>query len=325
MENIVSVIIPTYNRANYITDALDSVKAQTYRPVEVVVVDDGSTDDTIAVVKKWIDEYSTSDLSAQLVEQANAGAPAARNHGIEVSRGKWVKFLDSDDILHPDCLSSQVVSLADLPKQSIVFGDDGYMDSGGRNKRPNKYSRPSAQETSFEYLLHHIVRTPTPLHRRKLLEDVGGFREDVRKGQEGDLHLRLALNGCTFVYEPGVVSYARVNTEGRHSVTRTYSVEKDPDAYVWIEDNKQALAKQYYGTRLPERIRKILAVNYWIAGRRIARSGHSQKAKYCFEEARTLCNERSVRVGSEAYKTVTSVLSPITVESATMKLKSLFN
>lgn len=98
-----SVIIPSYNRCNSLIEALDSVKSQTYRPIEIVVVDDGSTDNTARAVKEWSLLNKEQDLfDVRYFYQVNAGASAARNKGISEIRGKYVQFLDSDDLLYPD-------------------------------------------------------------------------------------------------------------------------------------------------------------------------------------------------------------------------------
>ncbi len=103
-----TVIIPTYNRALHITQALDSVWTQTYRPLEVVVVDDGSTDQTQAVVKEWAATHQEDTFSTRYIYQKNAGAPAARNNGIAHSTGQYLQFLDSDDLLLPEKLALQI-------------------------------------------------------------------------------------------------------------------------------------------------------------------------------------------------------------------------
>ena len=111
-EGLVSVIIPTYNRAQFITRALDSVSEQSYRPIEIIVVDDGSKDDTTSVVEEWHQAHaSDGGLTIRLFEQQNRGPGAARNHGLIKSRGEFIQFLDSDDILHPKKLKNHVREL----------------------------------------------------------------------------------------------------------------------------------------------------------------------------------------------------------------------
>ena len=102
MAPVVSVIIPTFNRASLLQDAIDSVSAQTFGDWELWVVDDGSTDDTEVVVR------SVPDPRIQYVRQDNQGVGAARNLGIDCARGDWIAFLDSDDMWLPNCLEAKL-------------------------------------------------------------------------------------------------------------------------------------------------------------------------------------------------------------------------
>jgi glycosyltransferase involved in cell wall biosynthesis len=111
-KGLISVIVPTYNRAELLPAALNSVWNQTYRPIELIVVDDGSDDDTYAVAKQWMTRRaSDSDFAVQLLRQRNRGAGAARNHGLIASRGECIQYLDSDDVLHPSKLTNHINEL----------------------------------------------------------------------------------------------------------------------------------------------------------------------------------------------------------------------
>lgn len=106
---LVSVIIPTYNRQNYILEAINSVFDQTYRPIELIVIDDGSTDGTSALISKWVQVHDQSDdFVLRYYWQENKGVSAARNHGLVISEGEYIQFLDSDDLLLQDRLSKCV-------------------------------------------------------------------------------------------------------------------------------------------------------------------------------------------------------------------------
>lgn len=105
---LASVILPTYNRADYIKISLDSIYFQTYRPIEIVVVDDGSTDHTEEVVKSWAQDHEDELFKVRYYKQKNAGAPTARNLGIEKSTGRYLQFMDSDDYLMAEKLELQI-------------------------------------------------------------------------------------------------------------------------------------------------------------------------------------------------------------------------
>jgi len=109
---LVSVIVPTYNSANFICDALQSVHAQTYRPIEVIIVDDGSTDNTGSIIKEWNNKIVTENqFIIHYFKQQNKGGSAARNFGILKSQGEYIQFLDADDVLSPGKIESQSHSL----------------------------------------------------------------------------------------------------------------------------------------------------------------------------------------------------------------------
>lgn len=318
IDDLVSIVIPTYNRAHYITDALESVRAQNYRPLEVIIVDDGSTDDTEAVVQSWVNTHATSGLKIVLKEQNNAGAPAARNYGLRISTGNWVKFLDSDDVLHPACIETQVKVSQALDEHEIVFGDLGVIHDYGA-QQPKEYTSeyydpPVPGTGSFEYLIYHVVNTPTPLHCRHFLDEVGGFKEGIEKGQEYDLHLRLALSGVSFVYRRGVVAYKRV-AETKESISSTNSPLKNPEAHIFIQDNRYALAREYYDGDLPECIQRTIARGYWMVGRQLTRAGHAERARYCFTRSRDLATDETGHIiGPRPYQWAARSVGPIAAE-----------
>lgn len=186
---LVSVIVPCYNSEEFILDCLKSILAQDYENYEVIVVDDGSTDRSLELIK--------SCPEVKVVSQSNAGACVARNKGLYESRGKYIKFLDSDDLLEPGCLSAQVIVSEALPDSSIVYGDY-FILNGSKStlKRPNI----SGLDQTASLVLGNLM-TSTPLHKRWMLEAVQGFDIRFPSGQEWNLHIRLSSKGYKFVYD----------------------------------------------------------------------------------------------------------------------------
>lgn len=321
MENrIVSVIIPTYNRANYLNDALSSIYRQDYRPLEVIVVDDGSTDETERVVYKWSKDHTEYGFTISYFYQENQGAPSTRNKGLEVAHGEFIKFLDSDDILHENCIRRQISFTKRLEENQIVFGDLG---SFKNNKYINNqyYTSPSNEEDSFEYLLKNIVGTPTPLHKSILLERVNGFKKDIEKGQEYDLHLRLAMLGVEFIYEKGVVAYKR-EEDRNETITNKNSVMNNPEAHIFIQDNRRKLALDYYNGKLPEDIANELARGYWMVGRQMTRARYYEKAQCCFRKSKELAiGSNGHMLGSIPYKWLAKSTNPIFAEKSFTSIK----
>ncbi|MDH4393729.1 MAG: glycosyltransferase [Aquabacterium sp.] len=193
----VSVVIPAYNAARTLRATLDSVRAQGPLVAEVVVVDDGSTDDTAAVVAEH-------DPQARLVRQANAGVAAARNLGVSVARGDWVAFLDADDLWLPGKLAAQLKALAQAPTArlactawavwpseaelpSAAWLDDlsHRADDAGQWVGPSGWIYP-------ELLLGSEVWTSTVMMERALFLELGGFDGSLRIGEDYDLWLRAS-------------------------------------------------------------------------------------------------------------------------------------
>lgn len=193
--SLVSVIIPTYNRRNLVQEALRSVYAQSYRPIEVVIVDDGSTDDTETVVRQWKEEYQEKDqFEVQYLSQTNQGAPAARNRGIEASTGEFSLFLDSDDRLTKDALQDLVAEIQSRDVQA-TYGDCIIVDEE-RAERTHESQAPAATRTVIN-MVQQAPRTSSVLIEADAIRDVR-WREDLPCGQEWAFFLDLALEGSRF-------------------------------------------------------------------------------------------------------------------------------
>lgn len=181
----VSVIIPTYNRSALVCEAIDSVLAQDYWPVEVIVIDDGSTDDTAERLAAYGDRIFC-------IAQPNRGVSAARNAGIALARGEYLAFLDSDDLWEKNKLSAQMVFFRDHPEAQICQCEEIWIRNGKRVNPMNKHKKPSGM--MFEPSLHLCLVSPSAvIIRRSLLEEVGVFDETLLACEDYDLWLRI---GC---------------------------------------------------------------------------------------------------------------------------------
>lgn len=127
MRDLVSVIMPTYNRSKHIVDSVESVLAQSYKSLELIIVDDGSTDNTTEVLKPFL-----AEKRVRLIYQENAGAASARNHGVGLSSGRYIAFIDSDDMWDPDKLALQMAVFQALPDVRLTCSDFSAVDIGGK-------------------------------------------------------------------------------------------------------------------------------------------------------------------------------------------------
>lgn len=210
-EELASVILPAYNRAHFLPDAIGSVIDQTYRPVELLVVDDGSTDNTREVVEV-LSERPDSGLRIRFFHQRNQGAPAARNLGLLKSQGEFVHFLDSDDILHPQALAFQVYILRENPELDFTSGpvdffDDGFMPKLNDRVQPNW--RSSIAESPGT-----ASQPVSALYRRKACQHIGPWHESLERMQDWEYAFRIAalrLKGAS-LEQP--YYYARSHSHG---------------------------------------------------------------------------------------------------------------
>lgn len=182
--SLVSVVIPCHNYAHFLNEAIESVLRQEYRPFEIVVVDDGSTDQTPRVTASY--------PSVRYCYQPNAGLAAARNKGISESRGGYILFLDADDRLCAGALASAVSVMSENPCCGFVYGDFRAIDINGANFEA--FKRPLQHRDDYLGLFegNHIAMCATVLYPRHVLEQVGGFRTELRAAEDYDLNFRIA-------------------------------------------------------------------------------------------------------------------------------------
>jgi glycosyltransferase involved in cell wall biosynthesis len=202
---VVSVIIPAYNAASFIADALASVRDQTFRDVEVVVVDDGSTDDTLRVLRRF-----AGQLDLTILTQANAGPAAARNRGIRRARGRYCAFLDTDDVMLPDRLRAQTAVLDSDPDLGLVHTDLMTFDERGIIHRTRRaFSNPCGGMVLDQLLLNNFITTSTVMAPKSRLMEAGLFGEGRRVSEDFEFWLRMAARWKVgFIDEP-LVRYRR--------------------------------------------------------------------------------------------------------------------
>lgn len=199
MSPLVSVIMPAYNAERYIAESINSVCAQTYPDWELIVIDDGSTDNTASVVRR----LATADTRIHLITQPNGGPARARNAGIAVARGDLVAFLDSDDLWVPHKLTAQIVAI-DSEAVDLVFSDGWIFPEDEVAAETQSFwmvaGRFSGAEMFRLGFAGNRISVLSVLARRDALARVGFFDEDVRVSscEDYDLWMRLAENGAAF-------------------------------------------------------------------------------------------------------------------------------
>ncbi len=295
----VSVVIPTYNRARFIGAAVASIRAQTYPCHEIVIVDDGSSDDTAAVVAALGD-------GIRYIRQDNAGPSAARNRGIQEARGDLVAFLDTDDRWLPDKLMLQVQAMQRDPAIALVCADMAIEDGDGRRMVDSNFAKrgmlpmferlagaaiPDAPRLLLQI---NFVNTSTVLAQRELLQSLGGFDRRLRYGEDLELWLRIAARHAIAC----VPSVQEIRVEHDSNVTR--SVEPMLKGYVdmarviraWAGDSMRA-----WGVHPDGYVAATLAdLGYWY----FSQQRQAEARRVMWQSWRTLPNRRAALYGVAA-------------------------
>jgi glycosyltransferase involved in cell wall biosynthesis len=189
---LVSCLIPAYNGAAFLGEALISVQQQTCQDFEIIVVDDGSTDHTFELAR----EFAAADPRIKAFRQANGGTQAARNTALQHARGEWIALLDQDDVWLPDKLASQLDLLKERPRPNLLFSNyfvwDGKSDLGTRHTQRRKFYEGDVSE--------HLVRSclfgaSSVMVLRDMVNSVGGFDPAFHLAGDWDMWLRLAERG----------------------------------------------------------------------------------------------------------------------------------
>ncbi|MCB8984693.1 MAG: glycosyltransferase [Ardenticatenaceae bacterium] len=252
MRKSVSVIIPCYNAARWIGEAVHSCLTQTYQPVEIIVVDDGSTDESLEILQGF-------DQKIRLEIGPRRGGNHARNLGFALSRGEYIQFLDADDFLLSEKIAYQVAFLEEMGAD-VVYGDwrhQNEMLEGTPTLGPIQF--PGDQEDIIAALLSGWwTANLSILFRRSAVIAAGGWDETLQVGQDRDFFLSVALTGADIRYQPGCYSIYRrygdvtVSTSSRqrwldnHEKILQKAERLLKDSGQWTPYYRQALAHSYF-------------------------------------------------------------------------------
>jgi len=247
----VTVIIPCYNSKGMVRDAVESALSQSYKDLEIVVVDDGSDEETAG--------YLPADSRIRLIRQAHRGAAAARNRGTESARGEILAFLDCDDVWFPDKLEACVRELLEHPERSAVFHayytED--MRTGEVSRSRDDFISWKKPDRLLLSMNRQNVHPSTAVLRKACVEAVGGFDETIQICEDWDLWLRLAERfEAAYVDRP----LAKVRLHGRNTILTRLGE--------WAENNRKTIGKAlrrnpglYEGVR-----REVFAEHHFWAG-----------------------------------------------------------
>ena len=242
-EPLVSVIIPVYNTAAYVKQTIESVLAQTWANKEIIVVNDGSTDETPSILIQF-------GNSIQVIHQENKGLGAARNTGIRAAQGDLIAFIDADDLWEPEFLETQVTALTSNPDVDIVYCWWSYIDQYG-NQLPQQDRFSKSGDLLQTLITSNRIPIMATLLRRKCVETTKGFDEDKLIIEDWDFWLRVAYQGYRFICTPKKLVKYRF-----HRNNMTLNIERSPLCYLNV------IEKFFSNENLPEFAKELRAEVY---------------------------------------------------------------
>jgi len=217
VNGLVSIVMPTRNRADLTLKAAISVRSQNYRPMELIIVDDGSTDDTAKTLESWGAEVSqTNKFEVRVIRQKQAGAPTARNRGCLESRGEFIQFMDSDDLMHPEKIRIQVQVLNETAAYDFVFCNFATFADDSDITFPEPSNRKPCGVMPAMFLQNVPGTVWQCLYRRSLISRSGPWNETLKKWQDLDYTARLCCESKPrAAHIQAVLYYVRMHSAPR--------------------------------------------------------------------------------------------------------------
>lgn len=305
MIDLVSTIIPVYNRPTLLRQAVTSVLAQTYRPIEIIIVDDGSTDTTSEVI---LELEAAAPGVIRSLQQANAGPGVAREAGRQAARGEFIQYLDSDDLLLPHKFEVQVSSLRAHPECGIAYGKTQFAQVGQTPAGEAHKSTGEQHEFLFPALL--IGRwwsTNTPLYRRSLCDRLGPWSK-LWNEEDWEYEARAAAVGTKLCYCNEFVSVTRSHEPDQHLC---YQGASDPRK---LKDRAKAhelilshARRAGIGCEIPEM--QHFARELFLLARQCGAAGLAVEARELFQLARAASgSERSSGLDFRLYRLLAGMI-----------------
>ncbi len=267
----VSIIIPTYNCARYLPQAIESVRRQNLTNWELIIVDDGSTDKTSEIIKPYI-----SDRRIKYFFQQKRGLPAARNKGLNHSLGEYIQFLDADDQIHAKKLEVQICYLTQKEDVDVVLSDYAFFKDEDPETLIKPPPRKSTGDIKADILKGNFIVVNSALSRRRAIDGVGRFDETLNSTEDWDLWLRMFLSGVVFAKLDERLAFVRIHPRrmtrnrlnmysGRYQVIKKNLGNVPKDSIYWdsakrcfVRSKFAVMRENLYRGKLHEAIKAIL-------------------------------------------------------------------
>lgn len=217
-ESLVSIVIITYNSGKFVIETLESAKAQTYQNIELIISDDCSNDNTVAICKSWIDKNLLRFNRSLIIEASqNKGIAPNCNRGLEAAKGDWIKFIAGDDILADNCIADNIEYVHNNFKAELifskitVFGEPAYLLSSEDLKRMKKKLQLPAKQQYINLLKWNYIYAPSYFIKRTKLLDIGGFDERFPMMEDYPLWIKFSSNGDRMHYFDKLTVFKRAH------------------------------------------------------------------------------------------------------------------
>jgi glycosyltransferase involved in cell wall biosynthesis len=225
---LISVVMPAYNTEAFIGEATESILRQTHQDLELIIVDDGSTDGTAEIIAR----YQAEDSRVRVVSQPNSGVAAARNAGIAIARSEWIAVMDSDDVMESNRLERQLAFVEKNPDLAIAASLVTWINHDGREIGRSQSSLLTDEAVNEAYRRDPVIilSHPTCMIRREVLLDVGGYRTQFWASSDIDLFNRIADAGGRILVQPEHLVKYRIHSSSVTSITSGW----DSTMHRWI-------------------------------------------------------------------------------------------
>ncbi|MEO1429683.1 MAG: glycosyltransferase [Cyanobacteria bacterium J06633_8] len=267
----ISVVIPVFNGQVTIQETINSILNQTFKDIEIIVINDGSTDKTLEIVNQIIDSR------IKLFSYPNAGLSASRNRGIELAKGEYISFIDADDLWTTDKLELQWKALQSNPQADVAYSWTNYINESSQFIKSGRRIKANGDAFSKLLLTNFLENGSNPLIRKTALEKIGGFDESLPAAEDKDMWLRLAANYKFICVEKAQILYRTSTTSmstnlKRQELASLKVIERGfsyPKAQKLQHLKKQSLSQLYQyltfkAIEAPPQKRQTLTATYFL-------------------------------------------------------------
>lgn len=249
---LISVCVISYNSSDYIVDVLESIKAQTYQNIELIVSDDNSPDNSVAICKEWIEKNKERFVRTEVVvPERNTGTAGNYNRALFSSKGEWIKFIDADDLLFPNCLKDNVDFVEQHPEANVVFSDILYFtdpqnpsDRHFVSEEEKRFFTKDAHEQLMTVMIKNHIPPSSSFMRAEVLK-ANPYQEEYKLIEDTPKWIDLLKKGYKFYYYDKVTTGYRDCSSVTRSNTHFFSPLYVECSFKYLWNEKMSLIKEY--------------------------------------------------------------------------------